>query len=63
MQPDEPRQLVFPAVLVSVSSQTGRVLNELLMMVFFTFRTESKSGHKERAEGLSPALLTSGQNV
>lgn len=34
VQPEVPRQFVFAAVEVSVSSQMGETLNELLMWVF-----------------------------
>jgi hypothetical protein len=34
VQPEDPRQFVLAPVEVSVSSQTGRLLNKLLMRVF-----------------------------
>jgi len=40
VQPEEPRQLVFAPVEVSVSSQRGRALNEFDIRAWFTFRTE-----------------------
>lgn len=44
VQPEEPRQLVLAPVEVSVSSQMGWLLNELLMWGLFTLRTELEDG-------------------
>jgi hypothetical protein len=54
VQPEVPRQLVFAPVEVSVSSQTGRTLKELLIRVihFSGQDYDDHQGAQEYAGGL-----------